>query len=292
MLHAVLARAIRHGRLTVQYPDGRIRHYGDGAGPEAGFRILTRRAAWRLVTNPGLSFGESYMDGAIEPLDGRLLDLLNLLMANMAEPTGHPVEALRALWRQARRRLDQLNPAPRARRNVAHHYDLNGRLYALFLDRDRQYSCAYFPTGQESLEEAQAAKKRHIAAKLRLAPGQEVLDIGCGWGGMALTLARDHGVRVTGITLSEEQLREARRRAAEAGLADRCRFELLDYRAWRRPVDRIVSVGMFEHVGIVNYPAFFRTLARALKPDGVALVHAIGRRDGPGSTNPWLTRYI
>ncbi|NKC32224.1 SAM-dependent methyltransferase [Falsiroseomonas selenitidurans] len=292
MLHAVLARAIRHGRLTVQYPDGRIRHYGDGTGPEAGFRILTRRAAWRLVTNPGLSFGESYMDGAIEPLDGRLLDLLNLLMANMAEPTGHPVEALRALWRQARRRLDQLNPAPRARRNVAHHYDLNGRLYALFLDRDRQYSCAYFPTGQESLEEAQAAKKRHIAAKLRLAPGQEVLDIGCGWGGMALTLARDHGVRVTGITLSEEQLREARRRAAEAGLADRCRFELLDYRAWRRPVDRIVSVGMFEHVGIVNYPAFFRTLARALKPDGVALVHAIGRRDGPGSTNPWLTRYI
>ncbi|WP_304811212.1 cyclopropane-fatty-acyl-phospholipid synthase family protein [Falsiroseomonas sp.] len=292
MLDAMLSRAIRHGRLTVHFPDGRIRHYGDGEGPEAGFRILTRRAAWRLVTNPGLSFGESYMDGAIQPLDGRLLELLELLMANWVPGCTHPAERLLAPWRLVRRRIDQFNPAPRARRNVAHHYDLNGRLYALFLDRDRQYSCAYFPTGTETLEAAQAAKKRHIAAKLRLAPGQEVLDIGCGWGGMALTLARDLGARVTGITLSAEQLAEARRRAAEAGLADRCRFELMDYRDWTRPVDRIVSVGMFEHVGIGNFATFFRTIHRALKPDGVALVHAIGRSDGPGSTNPWLSKYI
>jgi cyclopropane-fatty-acyl-phospholipid synthase len=192
-----------------------------------------------------------------------------------------------------RRRIDQLNPAGRARRNVAHHYDLNGRLYALFLDRDRQYSCAYFARGDETLEEAQAAKKRHIAAKLRLdRPGLEVLDIGCGWGGMAITLARDWGARVTGITLSAEQLAEARRRAAEAGLADRVRFELMDYRDWRRPVDRVVSVGMFEHVGIDHYRRFFRAVRDALRPDGVALVHAIGRSSGPGSTNPWLAKYI
>lgn len=292
MLHAILSRVIRHGRLTVHYPDGRIRQYGDGTGPEAGFRILTRRAEWRLVANPGLTFGESYMDGGIEPLDGRLAELLDLLMINWAHNTHHPMEQMLALWRLAWRRMDQLNPAPRARRNVAHHYDLNGRLYALFLDRDRQYSCAYYTTGQETLEQAQAAKKRHIAAKLRLEPGQEVLDIGCGWGGMALTLAREHGARVTGITLSEEQLAEARHRAAAAGLADRCRFELMDYRDWTRPVDRIVSVGMFEHVGISNYAAFFGTIHRALKPDGVALVHAIGRSDGPGSTNPWLAKYI
>lgn len=293
MLHALLSRAIRHGRLTVQYPDGSSHRYGDGVGPEAGFRILTPRAARRLVTNPGLSFGESYMDGAIEPMDGRLLEVLQTLMANMLHGVSHPMEHLLQIWRQARRRIDQFNPVPRSRRNVAHHYDLNGRLYALFLDRDRQYSCAYFPTGAETLEQAQAAKKRHIAAKLSLTrPGLEVLDIGSGWGGMALSLARDHGARVTGITLSQEQLLESRRRAAEAGLTEQCRFELMDYRDWHRPVDRIVSVGMFEHVGIGNYTTFFRAIRRALRPDGVALVHAIGRSDGPGSTNPWLTKYI
>ena len=292
MLHAMLSRAIRHGRLTVHYPDGRTRQYGDGQGLEAGFRILTRRAERRLITNPGLSLGESYMDGAIEPISGQLLEVLELLMSNWGRHTTHPMEQVLALWRLAWRRLDQFNPASRARRNVAHHYDLNGRLYALFLDRDRQYSCAYYPTGTETLEEAQAAKKRHIASKLRLQPGQEVLDIGCGWGGMALSLVRDHGARVTGITLSEEQFAEARRRAEEAGLSDRCRFEMMDYRDWKRPVDRIVSVGMFEHVGINNFATFFRTIHGALKPDGVALVHAIGRSEGPGSTNPWLAKYI
>ena len=166
---------------------------------------------------------------------------------------------------------------------------MNGRLYSLFLDRDRQYSCAYFPRGDETLEEAQAAKKRHIAAKLCLdRPGLRVLDIGCGWGGMALTLARDYGAQVTGITLSEEQLTEARARAAAEGLEDRVQFELLDYRSVTETFDRIVSVGMFEHVGIGHYREFFDTVARCLKPDGVALIHAIGRSDGPGSTNPWI----
>jgi cyclopropane-fatty-acyl-phospholipid synthase len=189
--------------------------------------------------------------------------------------------------------VDQFNPATRSRSNVAHHYDLNGRLYSLFLDRDRQYSCAYFPRGDETLEEAQAAKKRHIAAKLCLdRPDLSVLDIGCGWGGMALTLARDYGARVTGITLSTEQLAEARHRAAAEGLEDRVSFELLDYRAMDRRFDRIVSVGMFEHVGVPYYRAFCETVARCLAPDGVALLHAIGRSDGPGSTNPWIAKYI
>ena len=175
----------------------------------------------------------------------------------------------------------------------AHHYDLNGRLYSLLLDRDRQYSCAYFPRGDETLDEAQAAKKRHIASKLLLdRPGLQVLDIGCGWGGMALTLARDYGARVLGITLSTEQLEAARARAASEGLADQVRFELRDYREVAEQFDRIVSVGMFEHVGIDHYNTFFHVVRRCLKPDGVALIHAIGRSDGPGATNPWIQKYI
>ncbi len=192
-----------------------------------------------------------------------------------------------------KRRIHQHNPVSRAQRNVAHHYDLNGRLYSLFLDRDRQYSCAYFRRGDETLEEAQTAKKRHIAAKLCLdRPGLSVLDIGSGWGGMALSLARDHGAHVLGITLSAEQLAESRARAEAEGLSDRVRFELLDYRAVQQKFDRIVSVGMFEHVGINHYREFFATVARCLEPDGVALLHAIGRNDVPGSTNPWLAKYI
>jgi cyclopropane-fatty-acyl-phospholipid synthase len=176
---------------------------------------------------------------------------------------------------------------------VAHHYDLNGRLYSLFLDRDRQYSCAYFPTGAETLEDAQAAKKRHIAAKLRLnRPGLRVLDIGSGWGGMALTLARDYGAQVTGITLSTEQLAEARARATAEGLEGQVSFELLDYRAMERQFDRIVSVGMFEHVGVPQYRTFFEMVQRSLAPDGVALVHAIGRLTTPYATNPWIEKYI
>ncbi len=294
LFHAILHRLVQRGSLVVRYPDGRECHYGGTRpGPAGGMAIHTRHAEWRMVHNPALALGEAYMDGEIEPIAGGIHDLLDLLVTNLWHGGTHPGEAAMVLWRKCWRRLHQLNPAGRSRRNVAHHYDLNGRLYALFLDRDRQYSCAYFPTGEETLEEAQAAKKRHIAAKLRLdRPGLEVLDIGCGWGGMALTLAQEYGARVTGITLSEEQLGVARGRAAEAGLADRVRFELMDYRAWDRPVDRVVSVGMFEHVGLAHYAGFFRCIRRALKPDGVALVHAIGRASGPGATNPWLAKYI
>ncbi len=293
LFHLALQRLVRHGTLDVHYPDGTTRTYRGGPGPVAGMAILTRRALRRLAVNPALALGEAYMDGEVKPEGGSLYALLELLMLNLTDGGSHPGERVMELARKARRRLDQLNLAPRARRNVAHHYDLNGRLYALFLDRDRQYSCAYFPTGRETLEEAQAAKKRHIASKLLLnRPDLEVLDIGCGWGGMALMLARDYGARVTGITLSTEQLDVARARAEEEGLSDRVRFELMDYRNWKQPVDRVVSVGMFEHVGIDHYRRFFQTVRGALRPDGVALIHAIGRYEGPGSTNPWLTKYI
>lgn len=293
LFHLALTRLIRHGTLTVRFPDGTLRRYAGAPGPEAAFAIKTNRALRRLTFNPGLALGEGYMEGEVEPVGCGIYDLLDFLTLNIASGGAHPLEHLRETLRRATRRLAQINPAARSRRNVAHHYDLNGRLYSLFLDRDRQYSCAYFQTGRETLEEAQAAKKRHVAAKLLLdRPGLEVLDIGSGWGGMAITLARDYGARVTGITLSTEQLGVARQRAQEAGLADRVTFELMDYRAWNRPVDRIVSVGMFEHVGLAHYAGFFRLLRDSLREDGVALVHAIGRMDGPGATNPWIRRYI
>ncbi len=292
LLDLAFGRLIRHGTLDVRFPDGRTRRYGAGE-PRAGLHIATRRALRGLTFNPALALGEGYMADEIRPEGCGLFALLDLLTHNLMEGGTHPAERAMEWVRLLRRRIDQLNPAGRARRNVAHHYDLNGRLYALFLDRERHYSCAYFRTGRESLEDAQAAKVRHVAAKLLLdRPGLEVLDIGCGWGGMALALAREHGARVTGITLSTEQLAVARQRAAEAGLADRVTFELADYRAWTRPVDRVVSIGMFEHVGIDHYARFFATIRAALREDGVALVHAIGRSDGPGSTNPWLAKYI
>jgi cyclopropane-fatty-acyl-phospholipid synthase len=234
------------------------------------------------------------MDGSIAPVDCTVYDVLDVLLTNlMAETSSKRLIRARIALQKLTRRIAQFNPAGRSRRNVAHHYDLNGRLYSLFLDRDRQYSCAYFRRGDETLEEAQLAKKRHIAAKLNLdRPDLEVLDIGCGWGGMALTLARDYGARVTGITLSTEQLAEAQARAAAEGLADRVTFELLDYRKLHRRFDRIVSVGMFEHVGVTHYREFLAVIRRCLAPDGIALLHSIGRSDGPSVTNPWLAKYI
>jgi cyclopropane-fatty-acyl-phospholipid synthase len=245
----------------------------------------------RLVRAPELTLGEGYTEGTITIEGDDLHGLLGLLLRNT---DGSVPPWLATLYgvRRARRRVEQWNPAPRARANVAHHYDLSGKLYDLFLDADRQYSCAYFRDPGMTLEQAQAAKKAHIANKLRLEPGMTVLDIGCGWGGMALTLARDHGARVTGVTLSEEQLRVATARAAEAGLADRVTFRLQDYREVGGRFDRIVSVGMFEHVGVPHYRAYFDTVARLLAPEGVALIHTIGRASPPGATSPWIQKYI
>ncbi len=294
MLHALLSRSIRRGRLKVRYPDGRMVSYGEGGGPQVGVRLEDWASTRRIALSPAVAFGEAYMDGSLNPVDCSLYDLLDFMLASADDNPGlGTVVRLRDQYRRAVRRLDQYNPVPRAIRNVAHHYDLDGRLYRLFLDEDRQYSCAYFHDGDESLEDAQIAKKHHIASKLLLdRPDLEVLDIGSGWGGLALTLARDYGCRVTGITLSVEQLHASRARAEEAGLGSRIRFDLADYRSISGRYDRIVSVGMFEHVGVVHYDAFFARLRDTLRPDGVALLHAIGRSDGPGATGKWLEKYI
>ena len=293
-LDTFLRKFITVGRLTVRWPDGRTQIYAGRPGPEAGVMLRDRRTVWRLMLNPKLSVGEAYMDGGLVSLGGSIHDVLEVVLANLRTNRKGPFVAwLRRAAVRVWRPINQFNARARARRNVAHHYDLNGRLYSLFLDRDRQYSCAYFPKGTETLEEAQEAKKRHIAAKLCLdRPGLSVLDIGCGWGGMALTLARDYGATVTGITLSTEQLAEAQARAEAEGLADRVSFQLLDYRAADQSFDRVVSVGMFEHVGVFHYRAFFDTVSRCLKPDGVALLHSIGQWDGPQINNPWISKYI
>ncbi len=292
LLDPFLRRFIQVGRLTVRWPDGQHTTYAGGPGPAAAIALRTPAAVRRLVFNPTLAVGECYMDGGLLPIDCGIYDVLDVLISNEADGASGILRLRNAISRLTRR-LAQFNPAARSRRNVAHHYDLNGRLYSLFLDRDRQYSCAYFPTGEETLEQAQAAKKRHIAAKLCLdRTGLEVLDIGCGWGGMALTLARDYGARVTGITLSTEQLAEAQARAAAEGLQDRVRFELTDYRDMHRRYDRIVSVGMFEHVGVMHFDEFFNVVQRCLAPDGVALIHAIGRSTQPDATNAWIAKYI
>ncbi|HET6182715.1 MAG TPA: cyclopropane-fatty-acyl-phospholipid synthase family protein [Acetobacteraceae bacterium] len=293
-LSAILRRFITLGRLNVRWPNGTETAFSGARGPEAAITIRDGATLRRLILNPALSVGECYMDGGLLPEGCSIYEVLDVLVTNLAaNADGHPVARLRGALLRVKRRIDQYNPASRAQRNVAHHYDLNGRLYSLFLDRDRQYSCAYFPRGDETLEEAQSAKKHHIAAKLLLnRPGLSVLDIGSGWGGLALTLARDYGAKVLGITLSTEQLAESRARAEAEGLADRVRFELMDYRAVTDRFDRIVSVGMFEHVGLNHYGAFFATVSRCLKPDGVALLHAIGRNEPPGATNPWIAKYI
>jgi cyclopropane-fatty-acyl-phospholipid synthase len=293
LLDKILKAFIREGRLTVVWPDGTMTTYGGRPGHAATISLKDPRAVRRIILDPALAIGECYMDGSLVPEDCTIYELLDVLTSNRAAGANHPILTLRTRLGTVLKRWVTFNPAARSKRNVAHHYDLNGRLYSLFLDRDRQYSCAYFPTGQETLEEAQLAKKHHIAAKLKLdRPGLTVLDIGCGWGGMALMLAQEFGARVVGITLSTEQHAEAEARAAAAGLSDRVRFELRDYRAVEERFDRIVSVGMFEHVGPGHYNEFFDVVRRCLTPEGVALLHSIGRMDGPGCTNSWIDKYI
>ena len=292
MLGALLTQVISQGTLRVIWPNGRLRTFGAGT-PRATIRLHGYWTPTALALYPELICGEAYMDGRLTMEEGDIADVLHIVLASTA--TLQPPALVRAarLIRRWLRPFRQFNPISRARRNVAHHYDLSGELYDLFLDGDRQYSCAYFRSPNVGLEMAQAAKKRHIAAKLKLErPGLKVLDIGSGWGGLALELARVAGAEVLGITLSTEQLALARSRAKTAGMAEHCRFELQDYRSVSGPFDRIVSVGMFEHVGVNHYDAFFAKVKELLTDDGVALLHTIGRCDGPGATNPWITKYI
>jgi cyclopropane-fatty-acyl-phospholipid synthase len=288
-----LRRLIREGNLAVSVAGGPEWTFGDGDGPRVLVRIKDHATMRRLMLDPELALGEAYMEGALSIEGDDLHGLLGVVVRNRAQSGALGLSArLLAVLRYLRRRLDQYNPETWAHRNVAHHYDLTPAIYELFLDDDRQYSCAYFAENGASLETAQAAKKAHIARKLLLSPGMRVLDIGCGWGGLALTLARDHGAHVTGITLSQEQLAIARERARSAGLADRATFELMDYRAVKGEFDRVVSVGMFEHVGAPNFETFFSVVRDRLAENGVALIHTIGRTAPPNATNPWIAKYI
>jgi cyclopropane-fatty-acyl-phospholipid synthase len=289
LLRGALAH-IRRGNLVMTSAKGTVMRFGDGDGPPISARFTSRSAQSNALLDPELRFGEAYMEGTFVVEQGSIADFLDLVAREQAAdpPWATPLAVLRYAWR----RLCQLNSRAHARSNVAHHYDLDHRLYSLFLDSDRQYSCAYFEAPAESLDDAQLAKKRHLAAKLLIHPGDRVLDIGSGWGGLALYLAEFCRARVTGITLSSEQLEAAQARAGEGGLASKVDFRLADYRDVDGPFDRIVSVGMFEHVGVGFYDAFFRKCAALLAEDGVMLLHSIGRAGPPNATNPWIRKYI
>ncbi|GGF87190.1 replicative DNA helicase [Azorhizobium oxalatiphilum] len=265
-----------------------------GSGePTVKVRFTTAAAERRILLDPELQLGEAVTDGTLIVEKGTIADLLDLMMSQpgMFSPT---LTSKLLLWaRKAGRRIAQFNPRERSQRNVAHHYDLDGRLYSLFLDSDRQYSCAYFEHPGQSLDDAQLAKKRHLAAKLILdRPGMKLLDIGCGWGGLGLYMAEMGGADVTGVTLSREQLGVARSRVTERGLDGQVDFRLQDYRDIPERFERIVSVGMFEHVGIAHYGTFFRKAHDLLTDDGVMVLHSIGRQEPPGITNPWIAKYI
>ena len=289
---AYLRRLVRKGRLEVETADGTVETFGDGTGPVLGVKLLDHAAEWKLMLNPALSLGELYMDGRIIVTKGDLYGLLELGARDLAELEGQFWGKTLNKVRMAFRDLHQRNDRRSARRNIAQHYDLNERLYGLFLDSDRQYSCAYFEYPGQSLEDAQTAKKRHIAAKLLPEDGVTALDIGCGFGGLGLYLGGIAGAHATGVTLSEEQFAIAKNRARDAGLADRVEFRLQDYRDVSETFDRIVSVGMFEHVGAARYDEFFAKVRTLLKDDGVMLLHSIGRNGIPGVTNPWIRKYI
>lgn len=297
MLRTLVRRFVRVGDLTLIDPQGRKSRFGDGSGPQVVVRLHGRLTPLKLALAPTLKLGECYMDGTLELLAGDVYDFLELIGRNFDHDPirQHRQSLIRRVWFWVLRHVRQINHRLQARRNVAHHYDLSNALYRRFLDPDMQYSCAYFARPDMTLEEAQTAKKAHIAAKLLLEPHHRVLDIGCGWGGLGLTLAEhvpDGGV--LGVTLSQEQLALAKERAAARGAPEGhgARFELKDYRDVEGPFDRIVSVGMFEHVGQPHYQEYFDRIAELLTEDGVAVIHSIGRKDEPGVTNPFIAKYI
>ena len=293
LIAKLVDKLLTKGSITLLLPGKAPQTVGPGGGKHLTVRFADRKVAFDIVRNPRLGVGEAYMDGRLTIEDGTILDLLELIVeSNRWEEKGEGRAAL-SKGKKRLRRLFARNNFKRARRNVAHHYDLKDELYELFLDEDKQYSCAYFTDPSNSLEQAQADKKAHIAAKLALAPGQRVLDIGCGWGGMALYLHRVAGVDVLGVTLSEHQLKIAQQRAEAAGVSDHVKFELKDYRLLDEPFDRIVSVGMFEHVGAKHYDEFFAKCRELLKPDGVMLLHTIGKLGETSSgPDPFTDKWI
>ncbi len=293
LIGRLVDKLLTKGSITLKLPGKPPATYGQGGGKHLTVRFTDRKVAFDIVKNPRLGLGEAYMEGRLLVEDGTILDLLELIVgANRWEEAGEGPKALSKATGRLKR-LFARNNLHRARRNVAHHYDLKDELYELFLDTDKQYSCAYYTNPGNSLERAQADKKAHIAAKLALEPGQQVLDLGCGWGGMALYLHKVSGVDVLGITLSEHQLKIARQRAKADGVSDHVKFELIDYRLLDRRFDRIVSVGMFEHVGAKHYDEFFAKCRQLLKPNGVMLLHTIGVfGEAPKAPDPFTDKWI
>lgn len=290
LLRFFLSQFIRRGSVTFTTSSGATFTCGDGTGKSVAVRFLTKEAERHLLLDPELALGEIYTDGEFVVETGSMTDLLEIVLG---QPDLVPRWSRVRWWlRYLIRHWQQFNPPERSKRNVASHYDLDGRLYRLFLDADMQYSCAYFETPDSTLDDAQLAKKRHVAAKLLVKPDHRVLDIGSGWGGLGLYLAGMTGANVTGVTLSEEQLGVSNARAGELNLSDRAKFRLQDYRETPGPFDRIVSVGMFEHVGVDYYDTYFKRCAELLADDGVMVLHSIGRSEGPGITNPWIAKYI
>jgi cyclopropane-fatty-acyl-phospholipid synthase len=283
---------VRTGTLKVIDADGKTHIFGGTPGPEVTMRLTDPTLYKKLFFNPELAAGEAYMDGRMSFENSTLRDFLTLFSVNRLSLGSYPLQKVLRTISRGLKRFQQSNPVGKAQKNVAHHYDIGNDFYRLFLDKGMQYSCAYFINDDNTLEDAQQNKLRLIASKLNLKAGQSVLDIGCGWGDMALYLARMENVSVLGVTLSKEQCSLANEKAKQLGLADRARFELRDYRDVTERFDRIVSVGMFEHVGVHHYGEFFAKVNRLLTDDGIMLLHSIGHMSPPGTASPWLRKYI
>jgi len=292
LLAKLLNRVVHIGTLTVIDANRTPHTFVGTPHPRVTIRLHDKSLHYKLYFNPELVLGEAFMDGTMTIESGTLSDLFEIMARNEQNAWRDPIFALRnKIWRYFRN-WQQYNPVKISRKNVAHHYDLPDQLYDLFLDGDRQYSCAYYDEGIDDLAGAQVAKKRHLAAKLLLEPGQKVLDIGSGWGGLALYLANESGAMVSGLTLSKSQLKYANEKAVETGVDDKVKFHFRDYREQEGQFDRIVSVGMFEHVGINHYQQYFSKLNDLLSDDGVCVLHSISRMNGPGATSPWIRKYI
>jgi cyclopropane-fatty-acyl-phospholipid synthase len=292
LLSNLMKHFVQKGTLRIIDAGGKLHEFRGTPEPLATIRIHDQTLSRKLFFNPELHAGEAYMDGRLTMVDCTLKDFMEVFSINRGSMASYPLQNVLRRVSRTLRAFQQHNPVGKAQQNVSHHYDLSRELYQLFLDEDLQYSCAYFLTPDDSLETAQKNKKRHVAAKLRLQPGQRVLDIGCGFGGLAFEIARRADVEVLGVTLSEEQHRRATEEAERQGLSERVRFELRDYREVQGRFDRIVSVGMFEHVGVSNYDDFFGRLFDLLTDDGIAVLHSIGHMSPPGSASPWLRKYI
>ena len=292
LLNSMMSRFIHTGTLTIIDADGNTHTHGSGEAPSATIRITDKSLYRKLFLNPELYAGEAYMAGTLIVEEGGIRNLLAVFAHNKSSIRKHPVQKVLKGWLKRIRRWHQRNPTATSRKNVQHHYDLSNEFYRLFLDESMQYSCAYWPSEDITLEEAQSLKMAHIAAKLNLKPGMRVLDIGCGWGGLSIYIAQNFDCEVVGVTLSDEQLKLGLERVTAAGLDDKVSLRLQDYRNVDETFDAIVSVGMFEHVGIAHYQEYFSAIRDRLTDDGCALVHSIGRKGGPGTTGAWVRKYI